>query len=222
MPLKPIITQGSSMAKKIIIIAVALIVAAAVLTLFSVMLSSNHQLLERKKLNHKLQTIMNIIADDVQRAGYWAHAETNSDNPFMQVNSSDISVNAANDCIIFSYDRNKDGSLSSIDNNIDDDERYGYRLNNGVLQFRPAGAAFDCTAPNQNWSNLTNQSVITIIAFTITLNDTAVDIDAAELGTDTTHYRYINILITGQLTNDTSMTKTITRTIKVYNNQYAP
>jgi len=172
-------------------------------------------------LDRELQTITDIMANDIERAGYWKNANTGSNNPFMQTGTTDIAINAAQNCILFTYDSNGDGSLPAISVAYDD-ERYGYRLDDGAIQFRPYGAAFDCAAAHNNWTDLTRPSEMTITAFIVALNNKAVDIDGSGPGTNTIHYRTITMTISGQLTSDSNVKKTITRTIKVYNNKYVP
>lgn len=213
--------HGFSLTEILIAMVITMIVAAAVLTLFSSSMSSSQRLLDQGRLDRELQTIVDIIASDVQRAGFWKDADTSNNNPFMQTGTTDITINAGQDCILFTYDRDMDGVLPAI-TSVSDDERYGYRLNGGVIQFRPYGADFSCTAAQENWSNLTNSNDMTITAFTVTLSDQAVDIDDDAPGTETTHYRTVTVTIAGVLPNNSSVTKTITRTIKVYNNKYAP
>lgn len=213
--------HGFSLTEILIAMVITMIVAAAVLTLFSGSMSSSQRLLDQGRLDRELQTIVDIIASDVQRAGFWKDANTSNNNPFMQTGTTDITINAGQDCILFTYDRDMDGVLPAM-TSVSDDERYGYRLNGGVIQFRPYGADFNCAAANDNWSNLTNSNEITITTFTMTLNNQAVDLDGDAPGTETTHYRTVTVTMTGALTNNSSVTKTVTRTIKVYNNKYAP
>ncbi len=200
---------------------IILIATSAILFLFATTSSSGQLQLDKGQLDRQLQTIMDIITNDVQRAGYWSQASSSNSNPFMQTGTTDITINGASNCILFTYDHDNDGLLPAISAAYDD-ERYGYRLKNNVIQFRPYGASFDCTAASNNWSNLTNSALITITAFTVTLTNVAVDVDKAEAGVDTTNYRTVTITITGQLPTSTGVTKTITRTIRVVNNKYAP
>jgi type II secretory pathway component PulJ len=152
----------------------------------------------------------NIVAD-VQRTGYWSNSTSSKTNPFY-ANGTDITTNVAANCVTFAYDRNNDGTVG-------DSDKFGYRLGTSAIQFRPTGSTFACSAAANNWVNFTDPNTIIITAFTTTLNTIAVNPSAA---TDTTNYRTLTLTISGYLKNSSATTKTITRTIKLYNNKYSP
>lgn len=211
---------GFSILEVIVALAISAIIAAAILTLFSQTLTSSAHVVQTGKLDGELNSLMDLIVHDIQRAGYWANAQTSNTNPFTS-GTDDITVNGAGNCVTFTYDRNNDGVVAAIASGTDD-EHYGFRLSGNVIQYRPPGAAFDCATASGNWQNVTDSNVLTITAFTVTKTNVAVDIDGTDAGTDTTNFRTITLTITGYLTNDSSVTKTITRTIKVDNNKYVP
>lgn len=192
---------------------ISLVILGAVLALFSNTISTSHRILERGKLDRDLYAIMDIIVNDIQRAGYWSNATTTNNNPFM-TSPNDITINGSNNCITFSYDTNANGT-------VDDADEIGYGLSNGAIKFRQAGSTFNC-ASISGWSNLTDPNVITVTAFTIAYTNQSVDIDGSNPGVATTNYRTVTITITANLTSSTSNTRTLTRTIKVYNNKYSP
>src|SRR3989338_4895764 len=211
---------GLSILEVIVALAISAIVASAILTLLSQTLISSARVVQTGKLDGELNSLMDLMVRDIQRAGYWANAQTSNTNPFMS-SVNDITVNGAGNCVIFTYDRNNDGAVATIASGTDD-EHYGFRLDGNAIQYRPPGAAFDCAAASNDWQNVTDSNVLTITAFTVTKTNVAVDIDGTDAGTDTTNFRTITLTIAGYLTNDSSVTKTITRTIKVDNNKYVP
>jgi type II secretory pathway component PulJ len=181
------------------------------LGIFTNSLDSSQRILETGKLQRDLNAIMDGIVADVQRAGYWANATSSNTNPFF-ASGTDIATNAAGNCATFAYDRDQDGTVA-------DSERFGYRLGTNAIQFRPAGSTADCSAASNNWVDLTDPNVIIITGFTTTL--TTVPVNPSS-GTDTTNYRTLTITISGYLKTNSATTKTITRTIKLYNNKYVP
>jgi hypothetical protein len=80
------------------------------------------------------------------------------------------------------------------------------------------GADFNC-ATKVGWVALTDPRVIQVTAFTVTLNSVPISPTG---GTDTISYRTLTLTITGNLVNDATLTQTVTRTIKLYNNKYTP
>lgn len=175
--------------------------------------------LQVARLDRALHTAMDVMVSDITRAGYWAGSDTSNTNPFMISGSTDIQISGS--CILLTYDKNQNSSLPSITSSSDD-ERYGFRLNGGAIQYRPWGATFSCTAAASAWENLTDPNVITITAFTPTLTTTSVDIDGTGSGTATNNIRKVTLTITGTLVRDTSVTRTVTQEIRVSNDKYAP
>jgi type IV pilus assembly protein PilW len=173
-------------------------------------------------LTSQLQTALDLMANDIRRAGYWSSATNNigtdtNTNPFMSTSSgTDLSINGSNNCILFTYDHNNTGSLPSVSSSSDDD-RYGYMLKNGVLQTRPWGATFSCSATN--WENVTDPSIITITSLTFTLTTQTVNIGSGSTGIS---MRSIDISITGELTNNTSVIRTLTQHVRIRNDKFNP
>ena len=210
--------RGVSLIEILIGIAITIVIAVAVLGIFTNTFDASERVLQQGKLDRDLYSIVNIIVADVQRAGYWS-AATNSGatNPFM-TGTNDISANLSNNCITFTYDN---GPTNATDNTVDDTDRFGYGLQDGAIKFRQAGSSFSCTSMS-GWENLSDTNAITITGFTVTTTNQPVDIDGTDSGTDTINYRTVTITVTGALRNNTNNAKTITRTIKVYNNKYIP
>lgn len=204
--------RGVTLIEMVVGIAISIVIIIVVLGIFSDTVTSSQRIIERGKLDRDLSSIMDIIAADVQRAGYWSNATSSSTNPFMS-GTDDLTVST--NCITLSYDSANDGT-------VDDSDRFGYRLTNGAIQFRPPGSTFSCTAASTNWNNLSDPNAITITAFNVTSTNVAVDIDNSTATTDTINQRSVTITLTGQLRNNTNQTQTITRTIVVRNNKYVP
>lgn len=203
--------KGLTLVELMIALLIAAIVIAGVMSVFVSVIRHSHGDIELGRLDSNLHKVVGTIARDVGRAGYWANSETSATNPFTQ-SGTDISVNAANNCLLITYDHNDDGSLPS-ESSGSDDERYGYRLMNGAIQYRPNNASFDCAASSASWTNMTDPNVVTITNFSVTKNT---------LTNANIEIRTITLSITGQLVSDTAITKTITQTIKVQNDRYAP
>ena len=168
------------------------------------------------KLDQTLNNAMESIAQDIQRSGYTTNATTSATNVFFSGND-DVTVGGSSDCVTFSYQIDGTTTPTTSVN------RFGYRLNGGAIQYRTSAAgANPCSAGG--WSNLTDPNIITISAFTITLNTTNLNPSTGATTTTSpyTGYRSVTITITGNLVSDTTVTRTITRTIKIFNNKYTP
>ena len=202
-------------------LAIGTIVLGAAVTIFLTASKHSRDTINSARLNQELQTAVQMMSEDIRRAGYWGQAITgidsgSNDNPFMTT-ATDITINASNNCILLTYDRDSDGVLPNIGTGTDD-ERYGYRLSNQALQSRPTGASFSCTAAASDWENITDPNVVQITAFTVTNNQSSVPIDAVS----NLILRRIDISVTGQLTTDTSYSKTLVNSIRVRNDKFVP
>lgn len=193
---------------------------AGLLTIFLANLKHYRQTLNADRLNQQLQMAMFIMTNDIRRAGYWNNAAsdvggTANNNPFMTT-GADVTVNGSNNCILISYDKNRDGTLASVSAGSDD-ERYGFRLQGNVLQARPPGASFDCLAASNAWENMTDANIVQITNLTFTLNTRTITTGP---GTKGISMRSVDITLTGRLTNDTSVTKTLTQHVVIRNDKY--
>lgn len=207
--------RGISVIEVLVGFVIGVVIVSAIVGLFSTTITGSQQVLLKGKLDKELNATLDMIVTDVQRAGYWANATTSQTNPFTVTGSSDITVNASNNCFTFTYDITGSGTVSTAN-------EFGYGLNTATntIMARPltAGADFSC-ATKSGWVALTDSSVIQVTAFTVTLNTVPISPTG---GTDTTSYRTLTLTITGNLTNDSTLTATVTRTIKLYNNKYTP
>ena len=211
--------NGFSLLELMIALVVSSFIFVGVMGMFASMLKHSSFALQQARLDRDLQTSMQVMVNDIHRTGYWGNALSSNVNPFMD-GSTDISITGS--CILLAYDQNADGTLPAISYSYDD-ERYGFRLIDNAIQFRQSGAAFDCAAGDSEWTNLTDKNNVSITQLTFTLNsEPALDIDGTGAGTDTMTVRTVTISITGQLVGDTSVSKTIIQTVKLYNDKYTP
>lgn len=215
-------SAGFTLIELMIALAINAFVFGVLITIFVTNLNHYHKTIDINRLNEQLQTTMELMTNDIRRAGYWANANSDiglaqNNNPFVAT-GVDVSVNAGNNCILFAYDHDNDGLLPAINAAIDD-ERYGFRLNGGAVQARPPGAAYSCTAAATAWENMTDTNVVTVTALTFTL--TTVTLTTGP-GTQGVALRSVDITLTGQLVGDTSVTKTLTQHVRIRNDKFIP
>ena len=217
--------HGFSVIEILIALVISTILLIGVVGLFISSVKSSRESLSMVQLHHELRTVMTRMANHIRRAGYWAlaHHDVGSganNNPFMAADT-DLRIHGGNDCILLAYDFNKDGTLPPL-NTSSGDERYGYRLNNQTIQSRPASAAFDCTASAASWDTITDPNIIAITALSFTATNKVIDLDGTGSGTSTLTIRDVVISITGQLANDSAVSKTLTQTVRVRNDLFTP
>lgn len=203
---------------------IALVVSAILFTAMTAVFTANMKQYQKTmnidRLNQQLESVLSLMSQDIRRAGYWSNASgdigTNTNNnPFVAA-ATDISVNAAKNCILFTYDHNKSGALPAINSGTDDD-RYGYQLSGGAIQIRPVSGSFSCAATN--WENMTDTNVVNITALVFTLNTSTVTTGP---GTQGITIRDVTISITGQLANDATVSNTLTQNVRILNDKFIP
>lgn len=203
-------------------LAINAVIFSALITIFIANLSHYKKVVNTNRLNQQLQSTLDLMTNDIRRAGYWANASTDvglnqNNNPFVAV-GTDISINGTNDCILFTYDHSSNGLLPSISTSYDD-ERYGFRLMNQAVQTRPPGAAFSCVAAASAWENVTDPNIINITNLTFTLATSTVTTGPAVKGIT---MRSLTISITGQLVSDATVTRTLTQHVRIRNDKFIP
>ncbi len=151
--------RGLSMVELLIGAAIGLVVAAAAAKLLAGHLRESRSLLLEARLMQDLRTATDLVTRDLRRAGYWGAAASGVwlsgvsgvlANPYAALPPG----SAASDAISFQFSRD-----ASENNSIDSNERFGFRLRNGALDMQ-LGAA--------GWQAVTDTTVLTVTAFSIT------------------------------------------------------
>ncbi len=211
---------GFTLVEILIAMALSGLLFTALLAIFISNLTHYNSIINNNHLNQQLQTTLQLMANDIRRAGFWVN--TNGDigsnqnnNPFM-TNATNISVNNTNDCILFTYDHGKTGTLPAVSASSDDD-RYGFQLSNQTIQARPPGASFACGAID--WENVTDPGFVQITALSFTLTTTTMTTGPGAQGIE---MRSVDISITGQLTSDSTVTNTLTQHVRIRNDKFIP
>jgi prepilin peptidase dependent protein B len=212
--------QGFTLTELLVTLVINAVLFAALMSIFLANLTHYRKAINQDRLYQQLQSAMNLMANDIRRAGYWSNAQNDiglhqNNNPFMSA-STDLSINGSGDCILFTYDRNGTGTLPSISSTIDDD-RYGYRVTNQILQVRPPGAQFACSASSSNWDNLTDSNVLRITNLNFSPNHITITTGPGSRGIT---IRNVTISITGQLASDASISKTLTQQVRIQNDKF--
>ena len=214
--------QGFTLIELLVVLVITSFLLASLLAVYINASLAYQRSVNNVRLNQTLQSAMSFMTNDIRRAGFWENAYTDvnagsNHNPFL---TNDISINGAGNCILFTYDRNGLGSLPAIGAGSDD-ERYGFRLISNAIQARPSGAAYNCTASADAWTNITDTNIIKITQLNFVLTNKSLNIAAAS-GNPTLTVRTVNVSITGQLAADAAVTKTITQLVRIRNDNYAP
>ena len=172
--------RGFSLVEIMISMVIGLLVIVGASTIYVSTVSSSTATLKSSKINQELAALMNVMTNDIRRAGYWGISASNVNkphtNPFATVdntaleimdnmtNSAQVAVNSATggECIVYTYDADDDGNLNNGD-------IVGFRLNNGVVQMRQRGNVTanpddhdNCNDADDTWLDVTDGNLITV------------------------------------------------------------
>ena len=219
--------SGFSLIELMISMVISLFLISAILWFYASSSSFSIEYFRYAKLTESMQKVLTPIANDIRRAGFWNVALNDvntglNTNPYM-ADAVDLQTNAGNNCVLLSYDLTLSGgtALPTL-NATGGDNRFGYRLNidssNGnTLQMRPLQSlTFSCTSGT--WTNMTDPNNTLVTAFSVVFDNKTIPIDDG----GNLILRYATISMTAQEADDTSISKTITQTVKVGNDKYIP
>lgn len=201
--------HGFTLVELLVAMVIGLFILSAVLSMFVSMLKSDSDNIKAIQLNQELRGAMSLITRDIRRAGANQNAAADATatppaNPFSVAGGTRLTLAAneqgnANACIIYAYDAN-DGS----------NERFGFRLNSAAQTVETRGAAAACNAAT-NWSALTDNTLVAVTG--LTFADTTV----VQAGIN---IRAINVTLSGSLVRDATVTRTITESVKIRNEEF--
>lgn len=188
------------------------------LFIYTTVMKTYYATLATNQLDQQLHSAMNLMIQDIRRAGYSANAvasmNTNKNlNPFM-AEENDLKVPQKN-CILFTYDADSSGLIPPL-NTPKSDKRFGYRLFEKTLQSRAStDSVFNCATGH--WVNITDASQIQITQLSFTLSPTVLLLSNEK---STLTIRNVTISLTGSLIEDKAITRTIFENIRVRNDRF--
>jgi Tfp pilus assembly protein PilW len=205
--------QGVSLIELMVSLGLGLVLLLGMTSFLTTSLKSNTSTMKAARLDQELRAIMLLVSRDVRRAGYWGNASSgigvgaaSYSNPFGTVNT------ATAGCILYSYDRNGDGSQGS-------DEKYGVLLSSGTVMLRSGGSTYNCTpGANNTWEALSDSNVTSITTLTFSLASTPY-YQSGSSGPNVLS-RTVTITLAGQLKSDSSVKQTLTETVKLENDLF--
>ena len=243
--------QGFSLVELMVGLTIGLLLTAGIINFYITSMKANTDNLQISMLNQELRSMLHIIDRDIRRAGYWAGVPGTDDlsaNPFL-TGPNDLVISqktgvAANSCVIYSYDLDKDklvdvGSaatsalFTSTPYDLGNVEQFGFRLSGNSVQMRTGLATvgestIDCDSGA--WNTITD-SHTEITQFSFTLNTqylnvssgmacSPANINCCASGEACQLIRDVEINISGRLTHDASVVKSVSGLTHVRNDKY--
>lgn len=184
------IQHGFGLVEFMVAVAVGFVVILASGSVYLTTLYSSNDTTRLTRLNQDMRTILDIMVQDIHRAGQWGGAAQGvGNNPFSSRTSgsgTDIFISADNKCILYSYDVNQDGVVAA-----DGSEFFGFRFNEDAKQVEVLNetgspdTSGDCSGLSWLPLNSPSEVIITALTFSteksrcIAFNTTTFDIDDA-------------------------------------------
>ena len=209
---------GFTLIELLIGLTLGLMVIASTLTLYVITTRSSSDLLHSTRLNHDLETIMQIMTHDIRRAGY------QGDPPSVIIDDSGSYLDA---CILYSYYDDHDD-----DPNDHETKYYGFKRKENSIALRQSDTYFACDS--NFWEKITEENVTQITELTFSDAEsqcfnatnpnqptskgacTTVN-SAASSGNSITKISHITISLSGALAQDPTVKKTLEASVTVAN-----
>ncbi len=171
--------KGFTLTELMISIMLGMSVISSVLIGYLATYSGSVSTLASSKLSLEMTTLMNVMIEDIRRAGYNGNSvgAVATSNPFSQFNNTALEVfdratNAqsliSGNCIVYSYDRNGLGDVTPS-------ELFGFRLNGDTVEMRQNGdvADADTCGVDADWEELTDPAFMDVGQLTFDISPSA-------------------------------------------------
>jgi len=190
--------KGFTLIEIMIALILGIIVIGGAISIYISTIRGSIDITNSARLNYDLDSAMQLMVNDIRRAGYWGGAIAGSDainNPsdcsipatrgnVFTCDASNIQirnvatpttvVNLGN-CILYTYDGN-----DVANGVVDTSEYYGFRLNGTELEMRISGTAataLDCGVDVQ-WRNISDENKVNITSLQFSLSPIAAAVAA--------------------------------------------
>jgi len=175
---KNIKQKGFNLIELMIASMLGIIVTGGAISMYISSIKASADIAKSARLNYDLDTTMQLMVNDIRRAGYWGGAQisTTNDNLFLLKNpfsaaDTTLSMNTAGDCILYSYDVDDGDNTTNPDlpdGIVNNDEYYGFKLVQdtdgiGVIKIRQAlKTTNDCDNDSGSWEAITDPDTIDV------------------------------------------------------------
>ncbi len=169
--------RGFSLIELMVALTLGLLILAGLASLYAEVVRANVAVLKTAHLEQTLWSLMGLIADDARRAGYWSRAGLALDGT--GVNGYARIHVPADDCLLYSYDEDRDDP----DGAPDPEDQHGFRLSGAGLQIKTSdescGGTTCAECGSGTWWLMNDPAGIHITALRFTLAEHARPFDGA-------------------------------------------
>ena len=212
--------RGLSMVELMVALVLGLLVVAAGGTIVAASISGSRRGMVEARLAQDVRSAMDVVEREVRRAGYWSNATAGGVNPY-----GGMAVSNSNAQLAYAY------ASKALDNTVSSTESFSIRL----LRDNSAGTStLQIQRDNQGaWESLTDPDTVRITSFSIVpdANQTrllqAVSTCSCTCSVATPApvcpgalLRVFQIQITGVSQTDATLSKSMSSTVRVRNDQF--
>lgn len=226
---------GMSLIELMVAIVMGMIVLGGVIALVVATIRTNNDNMRMTRLTQELRGAMQLITRDLRRAGFSRDALLDVGtgtmaNPFIGVDYSDADGDGFDDddCLLYSYD-GKPGlnTVADVNGTLESDgsEQHGVRYDADNLAIDYKNGSASACGDSAGWEPMTDPKAveITALAFGVPAGATAFpDFPTVTTAGFTVTVREIQVTISGRLTDDPTVTRTIQDTVRVRNDLFEP
>ena len=159
-------TAGVSLVELMIGIVVGLVVLWGISSVYVNTARGSRTTTTANQLNQDMRAVMDIMVNDIRRAGFSGASANSAANPFATPTTVPVLTNLGTnrDCILYSYDATHAGSAPGVPNAGVD--FFGFRLTDGGVVQTLGSTTLATTAAagcaSNEWDNLTDERAITV------------------------------------------------------------
>lgn len=226
---------GLSIVELLVGSAVALIVVIGSFAFYMSTMRSGLSSQRQLRLTQETRAVLDILLQEVRRAGYWANAANGGTNPFtVRTAGSGTDLFVQNNCLLYTYDATFLASNTS--GSVDSRDYFGFRLNGTTMQMLPDNPGYTDTSrascDNLAWQNLTDGTDVSITEMTSSVKYkclhqtsplTATNNEATPCSTSgDVETRTVNIFLKVTSIADSTTTISVTDAVLLPNNRIVP
>lgn len=197
--------RGMTLIEIMIALLLGLMVIGGVMTIYISSIRGSTDIANSARLNYDLDSVMQLMVNDIRRAGYWGDAVSGSNaknnpptcdtgNPFT-CGDADIVISkktgeADDSCILYTYDFDDGDSTTTPeepDGNVNLNEYFGFRLNgNGVDMRYSVDDVTNISCDDGNWENIVDTETVSINSLSFSLANSKCKNNTTSATPDTT------------------------------------
>lgn len=214
MNLRRIKQSGFTITELLVGVTAGLMVVSGGIAIMVSILSSNSDVVKTSRLNMDLTAILAIMSSEIRRAGY--NGDLADDDTFNTTDNVSLEIPDSHNCIHYAY---ANGNVAL---------HYGFRHDSEnkevLMTTQPQDPdSFSCANGGGDWERLNDKKQILIPNLTITPDTACLDKDGLTLTCgDEDEYvrvRQVRLSITGQSTDDSTITSTVETVVRLRNDQ---